>query len=324
MPKPPSAQRSKSRTDAARYSASCGKSGASSRIDSHDGLDERACRRVVRRLRDGPVLRLQRLQSGGGILQSQPGRAGLHGRGAEVSRVLDDLGFADDGLGRSAWCVADGHGNLRSDRFGCVRMRRFYGKDSGHIEPAPETILARSGRADIVAECMRQMRRTASPTRHASTTRWTPASSERSPATLAPPSPNSPRPSDSRSRRCRRDCAGSRSRGIIVGYRAVLDAEAIGRPLSAFIEITPLDPAQPDNAPELLEHLTAIEACHSDRGRRELHALRPGRDAAGPRGADPRHPARGIRQHPDHDRPADLLRAPPDRTGRPASRVGRR
>ena len=56
------------------------------------------------------------------------------------------------------------------------------------------------------------------------------------------------------------------SRGIIVGYRAVLDAEAIGRPLSAFIEITPLDPAQPDNAPELLEHLTAIEACHSVAG----------------------------------------------------------
>jgi len=56
------------------------------------------------------------------------------------------------------------------------------------------------------------------------------------------------------------------TRGVIIGYRAVLDAEAIGRPLSAFIEITPLDPAQPDNAPELLEHLAAIEACHSIAG----------------------------------------------------------
>ncbi|MFH8252200.1 Lrp/AsnC family transcriptional regulator [Microbacterium sp. B2969] len=56
------------------------------------------------------------------------------------------------------------------------------------------------------------------------------------------------------------------ARGVIVGYRAVLDPEAVGRPLSAFIEITPLDPAQPDNAPELLEHLTAIEACHSIAG----------------------------------------------------------
>lgn len=56
------------------------------------------------------------------------------------------------------------------------------------------------------------------------------------------------------------------SQGVIAGYRAVVDAEAVGRPLAAFIEITPLDPAQPDNAPELLEHLDAIEACHSIAG----------------------------------------------------------
>jgi len=56
------------------------------------------------------------------------------------------------------------------------------------------------------------------------------------------------------------------ARGVITGYRAILDAEAVGKPLSAFIEITPLDPAQPDNAPELLEHLSEIEACHSIAG----------------------------------------------------------
>ncbi|MBT8797641.1 Lrp/AsnC family transcriptional regulator [Microbacterium flavum] len=56
------------------------------------------------------------------------------------------------------------------------------------------------------------------------------------------------------------------SRGVITGYRATLDPEAAGRPLSAFVEITPLDPAQPDIAPELLEHLDAIEACHSIAG----------------------------------------------------------
>jgi Lrp/AsnC family transcriptional regulator, leucine-responsive regulatory protein len=54
--------------------------------------------------------------------------------------------------------------------------------------------------------------------------------------------------------------------GVIAGYRAILDPEAVGKPLSAFIEITPLDPAQPDTAPELLEHLAAIEACHSIAG----------------------------------------------------------
>ena len=56
------------------------------------------------------------------------------------------------------------------------------------------------------------------------------------------------------------------ARGVITWYRATVDAEAVGRPLAAFIEITPLDPAQPDNAPELLEHLDAIEACHSIAG----------------------------------------------------------
>lgn len=56
------------------------------------------------------------------------------------------------------------------------------------------------------------------------------------------------------------------SRGVIVGYRPILDAEALGKPLSAFIEITPLDPAQPDNAPELLAHIDEIEACHSIAG----------------------------------------------------------
>ncbi|QTV79168.1 Lrp/AsnC family transcriptional regulator [Microbacterium sp. NIBRBAC000506063] len=56
------------------------------------------------------------------------------------------------------------------------------------------------------------------------------------------------------------------SSGVIRGYRAMLDPEAVGKPLSAFIEITPLDPAQPDNAPELLEGLDAIEACHSIAG----------------------------------------------------------
>jgi Lrp/AsnC family leucine-responsive transcriptional regulator len=54
--------------------------------------------------------------------------------------------------------------------------------------------------------------------------------------------------------------------GIIRGYTARLDAESIGLPLAALIAITPLDPAQPDDAPELLAELTEIEACHSVAG----------------------------------------------------------
>jgi Lrp/AsnC family leucine-responsive transcriptional regulator len=57
------------------------------------------------------------------------------------------------------------------------------------------------------------------------------------------------------------------ARGVITGYRAMIDPAAAGKPLSAFIEITPLDPAQPDNAPELLEHISEIEACHSVAGK---------------------------------------------------------
>jgi Lrp/AsnC family transcriptional regulator, leucine-responsive regulatory protein len=54
--------------------------------------------------------------------------------------------------------------------------------------------------------------------------------------------------------------------GIIRGYAALLDAEAIGLPLAALIAITPLDPAQPDDAPEMLAGLAEIEACHSVAG----------------------------------------------------------
>ncbi len=56
------------------------------------------------------------------------------------------------------------------------------------------------------------------------------------------------------------------SRGVITGYRAVIDPEAVGKPLAAIVEITPLDPAQADDAPERLAHLDAIEACHSVAG----------------------------------------------------------
>lgn len=56
------------------------------------------------------------------------------------------------------------------------------------------------------------------------------------------------------------------ARGAILGYRAVLSPEAVGKSLAAFIEITPLDPAQPDDAPERLEHLPEIESCYSVAG----------------------------------------------------------
>lgn len=56
------------------------------------------------------------------------------------------------------------------------------------------------------------------------------------------------------------------SRGVIRGYTAQVDPEALGRMLSAFVAITPLDPSQPDDAPARLRHLDAIESCHSVAG----------------------------------------------------------
>jgi Lrp/AsnC family transcriptional regulator, leucine-responsive regulatory protein len=55
-------------------------------------------------------------------------------------------------------------------------------------------------------------------------------------------------------------------RGVVTGYRARIDPEAVGNMLSAFVAITPLDPSQPDDAPARLEHISAIESCHSVAG----------------------------------------------------------
>ncbi|MBO2457093.1 MULTISPECIES: Lrp/AsnC family transcriptional regulator [Actinomadura] len=55
-------------------------------------------------------------------------------------------------------------------------------------------------------------------------------------------------------------------RGVIRGFTAQLDNGQIGLPLTAFVSIKPIDPAAPDDAPDRLAHLEAIEACHSVAG----------------------------------------------------------
>ncbi|MEV4327970.1 Lrp/AsnC family transcriptional regulator [Microbispora rosea] len=55
-------------------------------------------------------------------------------------------------------------------------------------------------------------------------------------------------------------------RGVIRGYAALVDYDEIGLPMTAFVSIKPIDPSAPDDAPERLSHLTAIEACHSVAG----------------------------------------------------------
>jgi Lrp/AsnC family leucine-responsive transcriptional regulator len=55
-------------------------------------------------------------------------------------------------------------------------------------------------------------------------------------------------------------------RGVILRYRAVIDVEQCGLPLTALVAIKPIDPAAPDDAPARLAHLAAIEACWSVAG----------------------------------------------------------
>ena len=55
-------------------------------------------------------------------------------------------------------------------------------------------------------------------------------------------------------------------RGVLRGYAALVDAEAVGLSLTAFISIKPIDPSAPDDAPDRLAELAEIEACHSVAG----------------------------------------------------------
>jgi len=54
--------------------------------------------------------------------------------------------------------------------------------------------------------------------------------------------------------------------GVITGYVALCNPDAIGLPLTAFVSIKPFDQAAPDDVPDKLKDLEAIEACHSVAG----------------------------------------------------------
>ncbi|WP_053202167.1 Lrp/AsnC family transcriptional regulator [Jiangella muralis] len=55
-------------------------------------------------------------------------------------------------------------------------------------------------------------------------------------------------------------------RGVIRGYSVVVDHEAVGLPLTAFISIKPIDPSQADDSPDRLAGVPEIEACYSVAG----------------------------------------------------------
>jgi len=55
-------------------------------------------------------------------------------------------------------------------------------------------------------------------------------------------------------------------RGVIRGYAAIVDPEAVGLSLTAFISVKPFDPSAPDDIAERLAEVPEIEACHSVAG----------------------------------------------------------
>lgn len=55
-------------------------------------------------------------------------------------------------------------------------------------------------------------------------------------------------------------------RGVIRGYAAVVDPEAVGLPMTAFISVKPFDPSAPDDIADRLAGVPEIEACHSVAG----------------------------------------------------------
>ncbi|MFL6109628.1 MAG: Lrp/AsnC family transcriptional regulator [Marmoricola sp.] len=55
-------------------------------------------------------------------------------------------------------------------------------------------------------------------------------------------------------------------RGLITGYGASIDHAQAGRPLTAFISITPFDPSAADDYPERLSEIEEIESCWSVAG----------------------------------------------------------
>ena len=54
--------------------------------------------------------------------------------------------------------------------------------------------------------------------------------------------------------------------GVILGYRAILDPEAVGLGITALVAATPFDPGQPDDLPERVAGFPEVEDCYSVAG----------------------------------------------------------
>lgn len=55
-------------------------------------------------------------------------------------------------------------------------------------------------------------------------------------------------------------------RGVIRGYAAVVDPDAVGLLLTAFVSVSAFDPSSLDDVPGLLADIVEVEACYSVAG----------------------------------------------------------
>jgi Lrp/AsnC family leucine-responsive transcriptional regulator len=55
-------------------------------------------------------------------------------------------------------------------------------------------------------------------------------------------------------------------RGIIRGYRASVDPQAVGLDVTALVSVMPLDPSQPDDLPDQVVEFSEVEDCYSVAG----------------------------------------------------------
>jgi Lrp/AsnC family transcriptional regulator, leucine-responsive regulatory protein len=56
------------------------------------------------------------------------------------------------------------------------------------------------------------------------------------------------------------------AKGVISGYRAIIDQREIGLRLHALVSLTPIDPARPDDVPEHMSKIAEVESCWSVAG----------------------------------------------------------
>ena len=99
-------------------------------------------------------------------------------------------------------------------------------------------------------------------------------------------------------------------RGVITAYRAVIDLEAVGLPMTAFVSVSPIDAADPDDIPDRVAHLHGRRVV-LQRGRRpQLRSdgtrRQPSRSGTAPGRPSGQRP----RDDPHHGGPEHPLRAP--------------